>query len=980
VLFPGRGDFTTSSASLVSPEQLLKSSGGCAECEFPDDVAIAPLAPDPQVAYDRDLSGAVLNGATVTGDFGGWDFSGAQLPGATLNGTDVSGADFTGADLRGAQMTALVTSSPPELKNVRIGARDGVCTLFKNSDLVGTGIAPVQADAVVTGCESTAMFPDSEIPISVVALLSVAYKASVDYSDATIVVTAGNSGALAGADLQKIHLAGASFVGFPANLRSTRFDGASLMSTSMLLADLSKATFVGATATGASFQNAQLTGAQFTGSNTDLGGADFQGADVSGASFQNATLTNAVFDDALASGTSFESVVATNTRFHGAHIYGAGDAFESARLLSGADFTDAVLAGNEDGTAGLDFTNADLTRAKFDGAQCVACNFTNATLNGMTATKAYLPGAQLSTATLQNTSWDGTWLYCGSLQDTACKTSSGTLQWPLELGSQEDYGPVSFATTSLTQGAWADVTLCPDATPPAQGGLEPDCGGGHMLANRAFDLAAIGCSAVALDACPTPTSTLDQTSAPQAVVPATPPAWSSGVTQAGYYVAGADSAVRLLVPATPPVPPSLVTGTPGTRCSPSTAACGDGGPAAEALLNTPTGLAVGLDGSLYIADPGLDRVRRIAPGGTITTVAGTGQACAAPADACGDGGPATAAALADPQGVWLSPSGQLFIADGKRGLRRVGLDGTISTVPTGTPGTYDIVSVAGDADGSIWAAANDPDYILKVDVAAGTATQAVGTGTSGYNGVIDPNSQTPLAGNQVQINAPHSLSVALNGFVVFADTANHMVRAYNAGQDTVADDLAGLLDADGNPEGGFNGDGQYADATKLDSPLGVTVTRGALYVIADTGNGRLRQVGPTPLSPDLGPKPPVVKPPVVKPPQGGPPAEPDNRFSIRRVKVRRDGSVKLRVRVRAAGRLRALVTTKRNGRQRAFAKGERQVRRAGTVTLRARPTARGKRIVRRVHGRMALRLAVTFRPTGGDPRTDRMRGLRLPAS
>ena len=922
----------------------------------------------------------MLNGATVAGDFSGWDFSGAQLPGATLNGTDVSGADLSGADLRGAQMTSLVTSSPPELKNVRIGARDGVCTLFKNSDLVGSGIAPVQADAVVTGCASTAMFPGSEIPISVVALLSRTYKASVDYSDAIIVVTAGNTGALAGADLSGIHLAGASFIGFPADLRATSFDGASLIGTSMELANLSKATFLGAAATSASFEDAVLDGAQFTGSATDLANADFAGADVSNASFQNATLTGAVFDDALADSTSFESVVATNTRFVGAHVYDAGDAFEGARQLTGADFTDAVLAGSADGSAGLDFTNADLTDAKFDGAQCVACNFSGATMTGVTVTDAYLPGAQLSTATLQNASFDGTWLYCGNLQDTACKTGSGALQWPLSLGSREDYGPVSFATTTLTQGAWADVTLCPDATPPEPGGLEPDCGGGHMLANRQFSV-PLACSAVALDACPTLTSTLDQTSPPQAVVPATPPTWPSGVTGAGYYVAGADSAVRLVDP-TSGGPPSLVAGTPNSKCTPSTAACGDGGAASGALLSTPTALALGLDGSLYIADPGLDRVRRIAPGGTITTVAGTGQACAAPADACGDGGPATAAALADPQGVWVSPSGQIFIADGKRGLRRIGLDGTISTVPTGTPGTYDIVSVAGDADGIIWAAANDPDYILKVDVAAGTATQAVGTGTSGYNGVIDPNSQTPLAGNQVQINAPHSLSVALNGFVVFADTANHMIRAYNAGQDTVADDLAGLLDADGNPEGGFNGDGQYADATKLDSPLGVTVTRGALYVVADTGNGRLRQVGPPPPSPDLEPKPPVVKPPVVKPPVVVPPVAepPDNRFSIRRVKVKRDGSVKLRVRVRAAGRLRALVTTKRNGRQRPFAKGERQVRRAGTVTLRARPTARGKRILRRDHGRLALRLAVTFRPTGGDPRTDRMRGLRLPAS
>ena len=62
------------------------------------------------------------------------------------------------------------------------------------------------------------------------------------------------------------------------------------------------------------------------------------------------TLTGAVFDHALANGTSFDSVIAaTNTRFVGAHVYGMGDAFEGARELTGADFTDAVLGGDDDG-------------------------------------------------------------------------------------------------------------------------------------------------------------------------------------------------------------------------------------------------------------------------------------------------------------------------------------------------------------------------------------------------------------------------------------------------------------------------------------------------------------------------------------------------------------------------------------------------------------------------------------------------------
>jgi uncharacterized protein YjbI with pentapeptide repeats len=987
VLFPGRSDFQTSSASLVSPEQLLKTSGGCAGCVFPDDSTIQPTAGSAAVAYDQDLSGAVLNGATVAGDFSGWDFSGAQLPGATLSGTGVSGTDFSGADLRGAHMASLVTNSPPNLANVRIGPLNGTCTIFANSDLVGAGLTPVKADLLVSGCAATAMFPNTRLPIGAAALMTVTDGASVDYSDTVIVVTAGNADALKGAALQGIHLAGARFTGFPPDLAGTHFDNAALQATTFDLANLTGATFGGADATGASFVQAQLTNAQFPGSTTKLESADFIGADVSGASFQNANLTSASFVSALADNTNFNSVIAPGATFNDAHIYGESAAFEGARQLNHTSWTDAVIAGSSDGQTPFDFTGADLTAANFSDAQCIYCNFTNATLDQLIAIGAYMPGAQFDTVTLQGAQFSGAWLYCGNTSDTLCAAAGGSQHaWPLALGSAEDFGPVPFSPTTKTDGEWSAVANCPSSLPPNQPN-HVGCDGEILPQNAALTL-PLACSFVALDACPTTTSTLfnagSASAAPLAVVPATPPTWATTLSKAGTYAAFADGTVRLIDLNSGPTP-SMVAGTAGQQCPAPAQACGDGGPATAALLDTPSGLALGIDGSLYIADSGLLRVRRIAPDGTISTVAGSGQACAAPTGTCGDGAGAVDAQLADPQAVWVSPSGQIFIADGKRGIRRVGLDGTITTVPTGTPGTYDIVGVAGDAAGTIWAAANGPDYILKIDVAGGTVTQAVGTGTSGYNGNTDENGIL-LPGNQVQVNAPHSLSVALNGDVAFADTENHLIRAYNAAEDTVIDDIAGVIDEDtGNPTGGFNNDGQYADATELDAPLGVSVTRTALYVIADTGNTRVRQVGPTPSAPDLSepepePGPPVVKPPVVKPPVGEPPAGPDNRFAISRVRVKRNGTVTMRVKVRATGTLRALVTTKRNGRQRAFAKGEKLIRSAPTVTLRAKPTARGKRIVRRDHGRLALRLAVTFRPSGGDPRTDRMRGLRLPAS
>ena len=98
---------------------------------------------------------------------------------------------------------------------------------------------------------------------------------------------------------------------------------------------------------------------------------------------------------------------------------------------------------------------------------------------------------------------------------------------------------------------------------------------------------------------------------------------------------------------------------------------GDGGSATQALLYGPEGLAVGLDGSLYIADTGNQRIRRIGPDGIITTVAGNGTDCSTHG-ACGDGGQATLANLYYPEGLAVRPDGSLYIADSENGRLRPG--------------------------------------------------------------------------------------------------------------------------------------------------------------------------------------------------------------------------------------------------------------------------------------------------------------------
>jgi adhesin/invasin len=87
--------------------------------------------------------------------------------------------------------------------------------------------------------------------------------------------------------------------------------------------------------------------------------------------------------------------------------------------------------------------------------------------------------------------------------------------------------------------------------------------------------------------------------------------------------------------------------------------CGDNGPAKEACLNQPAGVALDAAGNVYIADAGNDRVRKVdGKSGSITTVAGTGQR-----GFSGDGGPPEKASLAFPTGVAVDAKGRLVIVE-----------------------------------------------------------------------------------------------------------------------------------------------------------------------------------------------------------------------------------------------------------------------------------------------------------------------------
>lgn len=262
---------------------------------------------------------------------------------------------------------------------------------------------------------------------------------------------------------------------------------------------------------------------------------------------------------------------------------------------------------------------------------------------------------------------------------------------------------------------------------------------------------------------------------------------------------------------------------------------GDGGPARDARLRRPLGVAVGADGTLFVADTYNHRIRMVAADGTITTVAGTGEPGFA-----GDGGPGAAALLAYPTGIAVGAGGALYIADtGNHRVRRLAADGAITTVAgtgaagfngDGGPATLARLNsprgVAVAADGTLYIVDRENRRIRMVD-ADGLITTVAGNGSSGFNG--DRGDAT-----QATLRAPYDVAVDSRGNLYVADTFNHRIRK-------VTPD-GGIRTVAGSERFGFSGDGWPAGQAALHYPLGVAVDIAGNLYIADAFNHRVRKV------------------------------------------------------------------------------------------------------------------------------------------
>ncbi len=263
-----------------------------------------------------------------------------------------------------------------------------------------------------------------------------------------------------------------------------------------------------------------------------------------------------------------------------------------------------------------------------------------------------------------------------------------------------------------------------------------------------------------------------------------------------------------------------------------TGALGDNGKATNAFITNAYAIAVDSAGTLYIADTGNNRIRKVT-NGIISTIAGNGNPSYS-----GDKGAATSAALNNPSGVAVDGAGQVYIADTRNNrIRKIDTNGIITTIiGTGTAGYNGdgFAPASTEISSPMGLALDIATNIYFIDLGnqrvrrtfAGSVYTIEGTGTAGSADT----GYTP-----VQLHNPTGVAVDFMGDVIIADWLNGRV---------IATSNSMTIDVAGKGGGGFAGDGGPGPQATLLAARGVAVDFNLNIYIADTGNNRIRMVGP----------------------------------------------------------------------------------------------------------------------------------------
>lgn len=276
--------------------------------------------------------------------------------------------------------------------------------------------------------------------------------------------------------------------------------------------------------------------------------------------------------------------------------------------------------------------------------------------------------------------------------------------------------------------------------------------------------------------------------------------------------------------------------------SPVSPSIGDGGQATAATLDGPISVAFDANNNMYISELNASRIRRVdASTGTITTVAGIGIA-----GFSGDGGLATAAQLQNPRGIALDVQGNLYIADWfNNRIRKVNIStGIITTVAGGGSPVYPSIGdggaatsaglsyprdVAIDAQGNLYIADESHARVRKVNASTGIITTVAGGGAPVYPATGEGGAATSaiISAACIALDAQGNIYIGSGNRIRKVSVSTGIINTI-AGSDTA----------------GFSGDGGAAITAKLAAAQGLaTDAQGNIY-IADYSNNRVRKLTP----------------------------------------------------------------------------------------------------------------------------------------
>jgi sugar lactone lactonase YvrE len=268
-------------------------------------------------------------------------------------------------------------------------------------------------------------------------------------------------------------------------------------------------------------------------------------------------------------------------------------------------------------------------------------------------------------------------------------------------------------------------------------------------------------------------------------------------------------------------------GTVSTLAGNGTSGFADGS-ASNARFSSPQSVAVDRNGNVFVADSNNSRIRKIAPDGTVSTLAGNGAAGFAD-------GAGTAARFSYPSSIAIDGAGNLYVADTNNNrIRKILPDGTVNTVAgSGTQGSADGGSttaqfnyprgVAVDSSGIIFVA-DTSNYRVRKIALDGTVSTFAGS-TRGY---------AEGSGTAAQFSEIYNLAVDTSGNVLVPDLSNSRIRK-------ISPDGTVSTRAGSGVRGFADGD---ASTAQFSYPIGVAVDAAGTVFVADYLNSRIRKIAP----------------------------------------------------------------------------------------------------------------------------------------